>query len=243
VNAQTTAGLLRVTVAQPVTLCGDVAANVTEHVRLINAAGQGLVVFPELSLTGYTLDARAVSDDDDRLLLLVAACRGAAAVALVGAPVPSGEGGARSIGIYRVDGDGVSLAYKKVHLGGAEPLHYEPGVDENPLLLGNVRVAVGVCRDTGQAAHIQHVAGQRPDIYAAGLVHSPHEVLELERRAQAIAVASGAWVAFASAAGPASADWPSGAPGRSGVWSPDGVRRVDAGSRPGAAVTWAIPLS
>ena len=50
---------LTIGAAQPVPCRGDVAENLTRHVRLIRLAsahGAQALVFPELSLTGYELD-------------------------------------------------------------------------------------------------------------------------------------------------------------------------------------------
>ena len=48
---------LAIAVAQPRCTARDVRANAVEHARLVAAAEARLVVFPELSLTGYELDA------------------------------------------------------------------------------------------------------------------------------------------------------------------------------------------
>ena len=66
---------LRVAVAQPATAFGGVRANVAAHRDAVAAAGARLVVFPELSLTGYDLAAPDVDPTGDELAPLVAACR------------------------------------------------------------------------------------------------------------------------------------------------------------------------
>ena len=48
---------LRLAVAQPPCVPLDVAANARAHAAAVRAAGARVVVFPELSLTGYELDA------------------------------------------------------------------------------------------------------------------------------------------------------------------------------------------
>lgn len=58
----------------------------------MRAAGARVVVFPELSLTGYELDAHAVAVDDIALAPLVEACAATDALALVGAPVQDENG-------------------------------------------------------------------------------------------------------------------------------------------------------
>jgi predicted amidohydrolase len=81
---------LTVAVAQPPCVAHDVAANARAHaaaIRAPEAAGARVVLFPELSLTGYELDAAPVDPGDERLQPIVAACAATGTVALVGAPV------------------------------------------------------------------------------------------------------------------------------------------------------------
>ena len=65
---------LMVAVAQPPCLAHDVAANAQSHASAIRTAGARVVAFPELSLTGYELDADPVDPGDERLQPIVAAC-------------------------------------------------------------------------------------------------------------------------------------------------------------------------
>ena len=52
---------LTIAVAQPLSMPYDVAANALAHAAAVRAAGARVVVFPELSLTGYELDAPAIT--------------------------------------------------------------------------------------------------------------------------------------------------------------------------------------
>jgi predicted amidohydrolase len=78
-------------VAQTVPVRGDVDANVAEHVRLVAAReGARVIVFPELSLTGYELDlARdtAFSEKDPRLIPLLDLTSSCSMTVIVGEPV------------------------------------------------------------------------------------------------------------------------------------------------------------
>ena len=65
---------LTVAVAQPPCVSYDVAANALTAAATVRLAGARVVVFPELFLTGYDLDAPAVSPDDPLLALIVEAC-------------------------------------------------------------------------------------------------------------------------------------------------------------------------
>src|SRR5687767_14924315 len=96
---------LRIAVAQPACIACDVAQNAAAHAAAVRAAAARVVVFPELSLTGYELDAPAISAADPRLAPIVRACAETEALALVGAPV-HGEAGRPHIAMFAIDADG-----------------------------------------------------------------------------------------------------------------------------------------
>jgi len=224
---------LVVAVAQPACTAGDVAATASAHADAVRAAGARLVVFPELSLTGYELGAAPVEPDDARLAPLTEACAATGAIALAGAPVD--EHGRRSIAVLRVDGDGAAVAYRKAHLGGDEPARFAPGDGPAVLELDGRRVGVGICRDTGQPAHVDGMAALGPDLYVAGLVHGAGELAEQDRRGKRIAAACGCPVAFASFAGPTGHGYGVTA-GTSTIWDATGRVLARAGDAPGEVV-------
>lgn len=76
---------LTIVVAQPRCVPYDVLTNAQTHAATIRSGGARVVVFPELSLTGYELDAPPVAIDDRRLAPIVQACAETGSVALVGA--------------------------------------------------------------------------------------------------------------------------------------------------------------
>lgn len=69
------------------------------------------------------------------------------------------------------------------------------------------------------------------DVYLAGLVDSPAELGVQEARARAITTATGAYVGFASFAGPTGGGYPETA-GRSSIWGPTGSLIARAGTKP-----------
>ena len=92
-------GFVRVAAATPVVHTADPVANADEHIALIEqAAGQGvdLIVFPELSLSGYAIDdlvmQGALLDEVERQIDRVAEAAGeTGVVAVVGAPLRKGD--------------------------------------------------------------------------------------------------------------------------------------------------------
>ena len=117
---------LVIAVAQPPCVSLDVAANAVTHAATVRSARARVVVFPELSLTGYELDAPAIAVDDPRLTPIVDACAEAGSLALVGAPFQD-DAGLTYIAVLAIDGSGATVAYRKMWLGGAEPARFSPG--------------------------------------------------------------------------------------------------------------------
>jgi predicted amidohydrolase len=234
---------LRVAAVQPPCVAHDVARNAGVHADAVRAAEARLVVFPELSLTGYELGARAVAVDGVELGPLVQACADTGSIALVGAPVQDADG-REAIAVLAVDGDGASVVYRKAWLGGAEAARFRPGDGPAVLEVDGWRVGLGVCKDTGAAQHVAGTAALGVDAYVAGLVHLPQELPEQEARAVVLARTCRAYVVFASFAGPTGGGYATTA-GHSAVYSPEGTAIARAGPEVGAvaraALVWSPP--
>ena len=218
---------LTLAVAQPPCRQRDVSANVAAHAAAVRAAQARVVVFPELSLTGYVLDAEEVSPGDPRLAPLIEACAETGALALAGAPVPG-----RGLGVLAVDGAGARVAYRKIYLHSTEAVHFAPGEQPEVIEVDGWRLGLAVCRDAGVPEHPARTAALGIDAYLVGAVDTPDEAAIQQERAERIATAYGVWVAYASCAGPTGSGYDETA-GRSGVWSPGGALVERAGARPG----------
>lgn len=228
---------LSVAAVQPVCVARDVGANALAHADAVRAAATRLVVFPELSLTGYELDAPPVSSDDPKLVPIVEACRATDAIALVGAPIE--QDGRAYIAALRIDSSGVCVAYRKTHLGGDEFHRFAPGDGPTVLEVDGWRVGIGICKDTGMDEHVEGIAGLGVDLYVAGLVHHAEELPEQDRRGRRIALRCAAPVVFASFAGPTGGGFDRTA-GTSAAWAPNGTRLVRADADPGDLVRLSI---
>jgi NAD+ synthase (glutamine-hydrolysing) len=98
-HAPRTQDFVRVAAASPVVHIADPAANMLEHAALIEQAGaQGcdLVVFPELSLTGYAVDdllmqGALLAQVETCVKPLAAAAQAAGVIAVIGAPIRQGD--------------------------------------------------------------------------------------------------------------------------------------------------------
>lgn len=159
------------------------------HAAAVRAAEARVVVFPELSLTGYELDARVVAPDGPALTPIVDACAEMGSIALVGAPVAD-ENGRAFIAMLRVDADGVQMAYRKTWLGGRESDRFSAGDGPVVLEIDQWRLGLAICKDTGAAQHTAGMAALGIDVYVAGLAHRPEELPEQEARAVVVARAT-----------------------------------------------------
>jgi predicted amidohydrolase len=226
--------LLRVAVAQPLTVALDVERNVAAHDDLIRAAEARIIVFPEMSLTGYEFSAAALDPGDRRLGPLIETCRATGSVALVGAPVEGADGG-KSIGILRIDGHGATLAYRKMWLGDAELGVFVPGAEPSVIEVDGWRIGLGVCKDTGVPRHAADTAALGIDVYAAGVLEHMADRHVQPERARRIIERHGVWVAVASFAGATGEGFDTAA-GASTIWRPDGEAVAQAGAGTGAVV-------
>lgn len=220
------AGALRIATAQPSCIPYDVAANAASHAEVIRAAGARVVAFPELSLTGYELDAPAVDPADERLAPIIEACAAAGAVALVGAPTADDLGD--HISVLAVDGSGATVAYRKMWLGDAEAARFTPGPSPTVLDVDGWRLGLAICKDTGVPAQAAATADLGMDVYVAGVLDSADDAAVQDERALRITSSHGVWVAVASFAGSTGGGYEVAA-AQSRVWSPDGTVVATAG--------------
>jgi predicted amidohydrolase len=217
---------LIVAVAQPHVVPLDVVTNAVTHAAAVRAAKSRVVVFPELSLTGYELDAPLLAEDDSRLAPLIEACAATGTIALAGAPVEGPH-----IATLAIDGDGARIVYRKQHPHTSED-RFRPGPGPEVIEVDGWRLGLAICRDTGIPEHALQTAALGIDAYVGGTVDHQGTEAAVAERARSISTTYGVWVAFASFAGPTGGGFDLTA-GRSGIWTPQGSVAARAGRTPG----------
>jgi predicted amidohydrolase len=234
---------MNVAAAQLQAVPGDVAANVAAHVRLIGeaaAAGARIVVFPELSLTGYELD-RLRDDDalwlttgDDRLAPLRDACRAQRIHAVVGAPLR--DDGRRILAALAIDDGGeVAVVYAKIHLDEQESELFSPGDEHVVYEVDGRRLGLAVCADASMPGHAARLAALGAEAYLVGALFPAGRMERLLDQMTSRSRENGMYVALGSAVGRGGHYTGIGG---SGVWGPDGRAVVQLRDEPsGIAVT------
>ncbi len=222
--------------AQTIPIRGDVDASVAHHVRLVHAAAEEraqVLVFPELSLTGYELDLAtelAFSERDPRLAPLVEMASSYRMTLIVGAPVRIGS--RLHIGAFIVSSDREVGLYTKHHLGAfptsaspdgivpaAEESVFHPG-NRNPLVrFGGNTAALAVCADTSRPSHPKEAADRGARTYLASMFVLPSDLEKETASLRSYAVRHAMAVVLANYGGP-SGGLPSG--GGSAIWSEKG---------------------
>jgi predicted amidohydrolase len=222
---------LTIAAAQSISLAGDLQANIARHMRFIEiAAGQGvqLLVFPELSLTGYerSLAAElAVLPDDAVLQPLRDFAREVGVTAVVGMPIRLSAGSSVLIGALVLAADGSLGIYSKQHLHPGEEVAFAPGSGGSMLRIGDDKIALAVCADFSHASHAQQAADSGADLYAAGVLITENGYVPDTALLQGYAVEHSIPVLMANHGG-ATGGWESA--GRSAIWAPSGELIVTA---------------
>ena len=216
---------LIIAAAQSTSIRGDVPRNVARHLDFGTLAaehGVQLLVFPELSLTGYELAiarANALHPESAVLEPLRRLAEDAQITMVAGAPVMN-ESGELNIGAIAIRPDGSASLYTKEHTHHSEEGVFRPGRGGSVLLVKDAAVALAICADAKQPQHAARAAAAGANIYAASVMiteeeYSPKAAL-LESYARQHRMAT----LMANYSGETGGSVPAG---RSAVWSENGL--------------------
>lgn len=164
----------KIAAAQVASIRGDVERNIATHATAIEAAAEhdvSVLVFPELSLTGYEPDLAAdlaMPATDSRLIPLFKLARTHQIEVLAGAPLKTGES-KPALGAILFRSSGEIQTYRKIHLGTSELPFFTPGDEPLTLAVSGHTLGIAICADASQPAHPQAYAERGADIYAAGV--------------------------------------------------------------------------
>jgi predicted amidohydrolase len=231
---------LIIAAAQSTSVPGDIPQNLERHLRFATLASDHavhLLVFPELSLTGYEpglAQSNTVSPDDPRLDALKGLAQKAHMTIVVGAPTMS-QDQELHIGALALLSDGSVSTYSKQYLHKGEEGTFAPGPGGHTFEVGGAIVALAICADTSHPEHAAAARLRRASLYAAGALISENgyqaDAALLEKYARDYRMT----VLMANHGGPTGGWVPAG---RSAIWSKDG-NLVVASPGPGNALVFA----
>ena len=235
-TALTVSAALTVSTVQYAAAAGGIESNLADHVRLAeeaHAQGARLVVFPELSLTGYDLtslgsgatDSKGSSTHwlvpaDPRLERLRAVAMRTGATVVVGAALKEPDGTPRLASLVFF-ADGGVRPVPKTHLHGAENELFVAGSGPGFLEVDGWRVALAVCADVAHPSHAEAAASAGADLYAASALYVAGEEHRLGLHMGSRAMDHRMFSVLANLGGRTALGESCGL---SGAWGPDGRR-------------------
>jgi predicted amidohydrolase len=223
---QVTMPSLRIAAAQSSSVAGDVAANVNIHARFIVAAHQAqvdLLVFPELSLSGYELPLLRdclLQAHDSRLAPIRDLVRATQMTVVVGAPLDGGVGAQPAIAAITFLPDGSTSVYCKQYLHPGEEQYAAAGKTGSQRHgIGDQSFALAICADTAHEQHARAAAATGASLYLASVLVSqggyPADSAQLQRYASTLDIG----VLMANHGGPSGGY---ACAGQSAFWAPGG---------------------
>lgn len=157
----------------------DIQYNLKQHILAIQQAakhGADLVVFPELSLTGYDLanaSANAVDKRSDEIRQLSELVVAKQIIAMVGCPVKNPVGKPYiSMAICLPTGE-VEF-YSKQYLHTGEENHVSSGLSNGFLRLNGYKLALSICADFSDPEHTKDAHEAEADLYISSALISPN---------------------------------------------------------------------
>ncbi|MEX1166677.1 MAG: carbon-nitrogen hydrolase family protein [Hydrogenophaga sp.] len=169
--------------AQTTPMAGDRAANLRQHLQMVEVSalhGVQLLLFPELSLSGYEpalLNRCLTSAQDPLLTPFYEAAQRHAMTLVVGAPTaPAAASRAEAlphISALVIGPQGGAKVYHKQHLHPGEDSCASAGpVDPFVFDVSGLRCGLAICADVAQAAHPRAARQAGAALYLAAMVVS-----------------------------------------------------------------------
>jgi len=159
----------------------DINANLTDHYSLIKLAaknGANLILFPELSITGYEREKAnelIFEKDDSRLNELIKLSIENKIIVIAGAPILVGED--LYIGAFIIKPDNTVSIYTKQFLHTGEDVFYKSSFDYNPVIeIKNERISIAICADINNPKHPENAYKNNRSIYLASIFFEPKDM-------------------------------------------------------------------
>lgn len=205
---------------------GRIDLNLQNHLKYVALAaenGADIVVFPELSLTGYEPElasdlALDTSADADPVMLLSEAAQTQGVIVVSGSPLQS-DGTRPYIGALISYPSGKTELYRKQHLHPGESDYFIAGNESCFISYKGQQIALAICADFCNPDHAADAKAASADAYLCSVLISENGFALDSQLLQSRALESGFPVLMANYSGE-TGGWKSS--GKSRVWSSDG---------------------
>ena len=222
---------MKVCVAQTSSIKGDIESNIIHHKKMIEAATAhraDIIIFPELSLTGYepTLaHSLAMDPSDSRFDDFQTISDTRRIVIAVGVPTRSDRGICISLIIFQPHQQ--PLIYSKKYLHPDEEAYFVPGNNFPVLEVQSVKLAFAICYELSIQAHADNAFMNGADVYIASVAKYERSIKSTSERLSEIARENSTWVVMANSVGEADGEF---CTGNSSAWNKKGKKMARLGT-------------
>jgi predicted amidohydrolase len=215
---------MRIAAAQSKPVAHNTEMNIQNHLRLIEVAAKHnvqLMVFPEMSLTGYEkefAEELSFSENDVRLRIFQDVANANEMLIIVGAPIKIHT--ELYIGSFIfVPGKPVSV-YTKQFLHEGEEKYFTPCFNFNPLIeLKSEKISIAICADITNPLHPANANKSGATIYVASIFYTPNGIPEAYEQLSSYAKTYSMDVLMANYGGPS---YQLNSAGKSAFWNNKG---------------------
>jgi len=181
---------MKIALAQIKCEIGEVTANITNHLKVVekaSAEGARLIVFPELSLTGYAPElakSLAMKLDDLRLTPFAMASDRHQISIGVGVPIQTDDKPQIGLVIFE-PGEPIKI-YSKQYLHEDELPYFSAGKNYTGTIAGRDDIALCVCYELSIDQHAEAACERNASIYLASVAKTPSGVASASNRLAAL---------------------------------------------------------
>lgn len=214
---------MKICIAQTQSVKGDIQENIGKHRLFIQKAIEleaDLIVFPELSLTGYEPDIAkriATNSNDQMFEPFQELANNHRLTIAIGMPTKDSRGIKISMLIFQPNHDQVT--YSKQLLHSDELPYFIPGNHQTYLNINNTRIAVGICYETMQRDHLTKAMQGGTEIYIASVAKHQEGISSAKDHFELLSREFNATVLMVNSIGPSDNFI---AAGQSSVWNRNG---------------------
>ncbi len=215
---------MKICAAQTIPVKGDIAKNIENHVKLIKLAAKeqaDIIVFPELSLTGYEPDLAetlATTQDDSRFDVFQNISDTEHIIIAFGLPTKAFTGICISLIVFQPESQ--RQTYSKAYLHPGEEVYFIPGENLAPIAFKTDTFSFAICYETSVQQHTKNMSNHGANIYLASVLDSVKGVDKDLNRIANIAKTYNMSALMANLAGESGGYH---CAGKSSVWNPNGI--------------------
>ncbi len=210
--------------AQIKTIREDINANLEKHYEMVALAtkkGADLIIFPELSLSGYEREKAkylAFTEQDSRLNKLRTLSIEHDIIIIVGAPIILND--KMYIGSFIIKPDNSISHYTKQFLHTGEEVYFDSSFDYNPVInIKGEHISLAICADINNPKHAENASKTGTTIYLASIFFEPEDMLKAYRQLSSYANQYSMHVLMSNFTGPC---WELEGGGKSAFWDDQG---------------------